>query len=453
MRMGIVADDLTGSHDIGVMFAKAGYLTDVYTYAPSDTIPDSGGSDICILNTGSRLDSPQVSYSKVRGATLALKEAGARQYFAKTSSAFVGPVGTQFDAVLDALGQDFAIVVVAFPKNGRVTVDGVHFVHGKKLEDSEFRNDPAHPMTRSSLVEILQSQTRRRVGLVDHSVIARGPGALCDALEKLRATCNYVVLDVISQTALRTIAQAVADAPVLCGSSALAEELPALWGDPGSGGAVLDLPEPNGMGVLCAAGSLMPQTIAQIRHMRNKGAAPFELNTLALFDSRTRQAEVDRLAGALELRLRHGQHVVVHTPNSASKVEKTRMLGAQRGLTRTEVARLVSETLAQVVATTRARCGLTRLVIAGGESSAAVCTRLGVKAMRVLYEIQPGVPSCLALGNTPLLLVLKSGSFGSPDFIEQAINHLQSLPDRRGERVPITAGSKNQEKINQGDSR
>jgi uncharacterized protein YgbK (DUF1537 family) len=44
--------------------------------------------------------------------------------------------------------------------------------------------------------------------------------------------------------------------------------------------------------------------------------------------------------------------------------------------------------------------------------------------MRVWKEIQPGLPSCISLTDPPLMLVLKSGSFGKPDFFEQAIRHL-----------------------------
>ena len=32
IRMGVVADDITGSNDIGIMFAKAGYRTRVYNF-------------------------------------------------------------------------------------------------------------------------------------------------------------------------------------------------------------------------------------------------------------------------------------------------------------------------------------------------------------------------------------------------------------------------------------
>jgi uncharacterized protein YgbK (DUF1537 family) len=88
------------------------------------------------------------------------------------------------------------------------------------------------------------------------------------------------------------------------------------------------------------------------------------------------------------------------------------------------VARRVTDSLAEIAARSLERSGGRRLLVAGGETSAAVCTRLGVAGMQVLDEIAPGVPACVSLGAAPLLLVLKSGSFGSEAFLEQALRYL-----------------------------
>ena len=159
--------------------------------------------------------------------------------------------------------------MVGFPKNGRQTIDGIHYVHGVKLEESEFRNDPVHPMDRSSLVDLLASQTKRRVGLVRHAVVGQGVVQLREEVAGMRGHYQYVIFDVVDQTSLKTIANALHHLPVLGGSSALAEELPVKVRERG----IQDqgsLPPSNGMGILCAAGSLMPQTKAQVEYMRQR---------------------------------------------------------------------------------------------------------------------------------------------------------------------------------------
>jgi uncharacterized protein YgbK (DUF1537 family) len=430
MKMGVVADDVTGSNDIGIMFAKADYLTHVYSFkgnvrsfaAPEN---DLDAPDILILDTNSRLDPPEVAYRKVFAATRELQQAGCRQFHNKTCSVFRGNIGAEFDAMLDALGLEFAVVVLGFPKNGRTTVDGIHYVHGKKLEDSEFRRDPIHPMRRSDLVGILQSQTKRKVALVTHEIIDEGPEALRDEIQRQRAQCQYLIMDVTDQSALATIARAVHDQAVLCGSSAIAEELPAVWGPPQTRQQGQDLPPRKELGILIVAGSLMPQTAAQIEHLRQKGVPCFVLDTSRLFDPAQREAHIASLSAYISTSLRTNSDTIFHSPNDPQALDTANRAGIARSISTTETSRLVSETLAEVTARVLADTGQNRFIVAGGETSAAVCARLGIDGMRVWKEIQPGLPSCVSLNDPPRMLVLKSGSFGKPDFFERALEHLK----------------------------
>ena len=430
MKMGVVADDVTGSNDIGIMFAKSDYLTHIYSFkenAVTFALPEEGVSapDIVIFDTNSRLDSPGVSYRKVFAATRQLQQAGCRQFHNKTCSVFRGNIGAEFDAMLDALGLEFAVVVLGFPKNGRTTANGIHYVHGKRLADSEFRSDPIHPMKRSDLVGILQSQTQRRVALVTHEIIDRGAEALRDEIQRQRAQCQYLILDVTDQAALKTIARAVHDEPVICGSSAIAEELPAVWGPPLTRQQGQDLPPLTEMGILVIAGSLMPQTASQIEHVERKSVPCLVLNVSRLFNPMEKEAEIARLSTDIAANLRIGNDVVFHSPNDAQALEAANQAGMAHFESRTEVSRRVSEALAEVTARTLEQTGQNRLVVAGGETSAAVCARLGIDGMRVWKEIQPGLPSCISLNDPPRMLVLKSGSFGRPDFFERALEHLR----------------------------
>ena len=431
MKMGVIADDITGSNDIGIMFAKSSYLTHVYSFkedAPALAAPldHLSAPNIVILDTNSRLDPAEVAYNKVFAATRQLQRVGCRQFHNKTCSVFRGNIGAEFDAMLDALGLEFAVVVLGFPKNGRTTVDGIHYVHGKKLEDSEFRQDPIHPMRRSDLLGILQSQTKRKVGLLTHSIVNEGAKVLRDEIQKMRARCQYLILDVTDQAALATIARAVHDEPVLCGSSAIAEELPAVWGPAPVHAQPADLPPAEGVGILVTAGSLMPQTVAQIEHLRQQNGVPgFELNTLRLFDPAERESEIAGLSVMISASLLTGNDVIFHSPNDSQALEISRQAGMAHSASKTEVSRLVSESLAEVTARVLVETGQNRLVVAGGETSAAVCDRLGVDGMQVWREIQPGLPSCVSLKEPRRMLVLKSGSFGKPDFFERALEHLR----------------------------
>lgn len=441
--IGVVADDITGAHDIGSMFAKSGALVHVFSYNEALSQEDITRwelPDVLILDTDSRFDLPEVAYRKVFQATKMLQELGCQQFYKKTCSAFRGNIGPELDAMLDALDEDFAAVVAGFPKNGRQTIDGIHYVHGVKLEDSEFRNDPVHPMVHSSLVELLREQTKRHVGLVHHTVIGQGVSLLREEVQKLQGQYQYVILDVVDQNSLKTIAEALHRLPVFGGSSALAEELPVSrrkrsTQDPDP------LPRSSGVGVLCAAGSLMPQTAAQVEYMRQKGAFVLELESLRMLDETKRSLAIKELSDKIGTYLHLGKDVVVHTSNDSKVVEETKRAGKAKGLTTTEVSQLVSQGLASVVAICVETLGLNRLLIAGGDTSAAVCAGLGVEGMRVWQEIEPGIPSCISLGDLPLFLVLKSGSFGKPDFFAKAVAHLRNEGEQSIDSAKQPAGS------------
>jgi uncharacterized protein YgbK (DUF1537 family) len=426
--IGVIADDITGSNDIGVMFGKAGYIADIYSYDFSTLSQISEGKpDVLIFDTNSRLDEAKTAYDKVFKATKDIQKAGASQFFNKTCSVFRGNIGAEFDAMMDALGEEFAIVVVGFPKNGRQTINSVHYVHGNKLEESQFKDDPIHPMKESNLVSILQAQTKRKVKAVHHDIIKKGSTVIKKKIQQLKVSENaqYVILDVGDQQDLFEIAQAVHEETVICGSSALAEEIPKVRKQQEVRTSALPLPElDKKKGIFCAAGSLMPQTYDQIEYMKNKEKLVVELDTLSLLTTNHSDEMIAQLIRRVVTTINEGKNVILHSSNTRDKVRATKEEGAKRGWSNTEISRYISETIAHITANVIGQTEQYRFVIAGGDTSATVCEALQIRGMRVWEEIQPGLPSCLSHTDPPYLFVLKSGSFGSPDFIEQAINHL-----------------------------
>jgi 3-dehydrotetronate 4-kinase len=80
---------------------------------------------------------------------------------------------------------------------------------------------------------------------------------------------------------------------------------------------------------------------------------------------------------------------------------------------------LIEETLTHI-ARGLVDAGVSQLIVAGGETAGAVVGGLGVRALRIGPQIDPGVPWTCTLGEKPILLALKSGNFGSEDFFSRA---------------------------------
>ena len=101
-----------------------------------------------------------------------------------------------------------------------------------------------------------------------------------------------------------------------------------------------------------------------------------------------------------------------------------RVAALQARLGRDAAGALVEDAMAGIAGMLVA-AGVRRLVVAGGETSGAVVSRLGVRRLRIGAEIDPGVPWTLAEGRGPaMLLALKSGNFGGRDFFRQAFEAL-----------------------------
>ncbi|WP_134704617.1 four-carbon acid sugar kinase family protein [Ammoniphilus sp. YIM 78166] len=425
--IGIVADDTTGANDIGLMFSKHRYSVKIVTF--SEEMNLQADSDVLIIDTDSRLDSPELSYDKVFKATQALQQLGCTLYFNKTCSVFRGNIGKEFDAMMDALNEHFAVISLAFPKNGRQTKYGVHTMHGKLLEDSEFSKDPVHPMKKSYLVSILQEQTDRHVSLVSIDTVRRGAEFLRKALDEMRKTSTYCIVDAETQDDLTVIAEATRDFPVLCGSSAIGEELPKFWPSRNGRDPLADVDMEDQNGVLVVSGSLTPQTKAQTEYLISQAVPVLVLDSRKVFTSDEKELEIKRMSREAADLLKQGQEVLVMADNREEIVSETKDMGRRLGLDPLTVSKRISAALAEVTLHVVEETQLKRLVVAGGDTSGTVCRKLGIQGNVVLEEIETGLPSGLALGRK-MLIVLKSGSFGKKEFLLKAIDHLKVISEK-----------------------
>jgi uncharacterized protein YgbK (DUF1537 family) len=62
--------------------------------------------------------------------------------------------------------------------------------------------------------------------------------------------------------------------------------------------------------------------------------------------------------------------------------------------------------------------------VAGGETAGAVVQALGIQALQIGPQIDPGVPWTAVVGGPGLLLALKSGNFGTKDFFTKCFTQL-----------------------------
>jgi uncharacterized protein YgbK (DUF1537 family) len=415
--MGIIADDFTGATDIAGMLVKNGMRTIQTIGVPAQgTIPDDVDAVVVALKTRSIAARDAVAQSL--DALKALQAAGCVRFFFKYCSTFdstdqgnIGPVG---DALLDALGGKQAIYCPAFPENARTIFFGHLFVGDLLLSDTHMRHHPLNPMTDSSLVRVLARQTKHKVGLVPLKQVQAGSATLRGALDKLASDgVRHVIVDAVADTDLGIIGEAVGDDVLVTGGSGVALGLPAAYRRRGllshkSGADAL--PRIDGSAAVLA-GSCSAATLGQIANFKG---AHLALDTDAICRG---EPVGDKALAWAKGKLGAGPILL----SASDKPEAVKALQQKYGVEKSSHA--IENTMAQL-AKGLVAAGVGRLVVAGGETSGAVVGALDVTALRIGPEIDPGVPWTASVGSKPLLLALKSGNFGAPDFFTKAFAKL-----------------------------
>src|SRR5919199_4028111 len=118
LRIGVVADDLTGAADAGVQLARAGYRTAVAFHGAALAEAEAD-LDALVLDTDSRAFAADATRARVADAARAV--AAAPIVLTKIDSTLRGHVGAEVAAALAATGRRRAIVAPAFPAAGGTT--------------------------------------------------------------------------------------------------------------------------------------------------------------------------------------------------------------------------------------------------------------------------------------------------------------------------------------------
>lgn len=416
--LGCIADDFTGATDLANNLVRSG-MRAIQLIGPDAAQADDGSAaahDAVVVALKSRSIAPADAVRLSLDALAYLQGIGCEQFYFKYCSTFdstdAGNIGPVAEALLDALDAPVTIYCPAFPETGRSVYMGHLFVGDRLLNESGMQHHPLNPMTDADLVRVLARQCTRAVDKLTAAQMASGPDALRARLDALAAAgTSHVVVDTLSDADLMLLGRACVDMRLVTGGSGLAIGLArALAAD---GRIEADV----GAGRLSArdgpaailSGSASSATRGQVAWARARMAS-LKIDPLQL--ARDAQAAQRALDWACE-HLRAGPVLVYATDEPAV------VAAAQAALGREHAGQLVEQAMAQVACGLR-DAGLERLVVAGGETSGAVVAALGIKALRIGSQIDPGVPAVEALPGG-LILALKSGNFGAEDFFHKAL--------------------------------
>lgn len=421
--LGAIADDFTGATDLANNLVRAGMRCVQVIGVPDADLP-LDEVDAVIVALKSRSIPAKHAVADSLAALDWLRSRGARQVFFKYCSTFdstaAGNIGPVADALLERLEAKQTVMVPAFPLNGRTVYQGHLFVGDRLLNDSGMQHHPLTPMTDADLVRVLGRQTPHAVGLAARPMLAQGAAATRAHLEALAGQgVRHVICDTLDEDDLRVLAEAVVDHSLVTGGSGLGQALPAQYRHRGW---LAEVAEPGRLSpatgsALVLSGSCSRTTLGQVARFLEQHPG-FALDPLKLAEDERHLTQA--LVFARKALADDGP-VLIYASADPERVQVAQAaLGVERA------GELVEHALGELARTLVGE-GVGRLLVAGGETSGAVVSALGIRQLRIGDQIDPGVPwtqAPLPGRKAPLSLALKSGNFGGPDFFTCAFEVL-----------------------------
>jgi uncharacterized protein YgbK (DUF1537 family) len=405
----IIADDLTGAADCAIAFAKHG-LESVVAW---DKHRDAGGVPVLSVDAATRGLPPGLAAKRQVDVLAAHYTPGMRLY-KKIDSTLRGQPAAELAALLafeparTGGRSRIAIVAPAFPATGRVTVNGSIVVQGIPLEQTGlWAREHTYPS--ANLLEVLDG-AGLKAGLLTLETIAKGPKAVEAYLASARSRgITAVVCDAKTESDLAAVA---------VGSLPMGVEV--IW--VGSAGLASAL-------VTAATGSAPP--------VQSPTLMPGRKNVLVIVGT---LAEASRLQAKTLVESGSVRHVVISpdalfggpsTPAWRQGSEQlARHLAAQEDVLlelqltpNPDLARgaLLAERLAEFATGAGTFGGV---VATGGDTFYALLTRLGVHSIRLLDEVEPGVPLGITAGDVSIPVVSKAGAFGNAQSLQRSLERL-----------------------------
>jgi uncharacterized protein YgbK (DUF1537 family) len=376
--------------------------------------------DAVVVSLKSRSIEASIAVERSRAAEKWLRGRGASHVLFKICSTFDSTDKGNIGPVMDALRTDSAdrivLVTPAFPETGRTVYQGNLFVGSVPLNESPLKDHPLNPMHDSNLVRVLARQSRTKIGLVDLATVTRGPEAVRAKLADLADKgVGAVIIDAVFDLDLETIGAVAVEHTVSVGASGMGLGLArALAG--GTAVAPDLASDPIGGPAACLAGSCSQATLGQIANAEKiMPVLHLDPDQVVKGKDEARRA----LAWARE-RLGSGPVLIA----SSATPDEVATLQARHG--RDAAGHAIEQAMADI-AEGLVQSGVHRLVVAGGETSGAVVDRLKIPGFLVGAEIAAGVPVLRAVGakegakERAMLLALKSGNFGGPEFFSDAL--------------------------------
>jgi D-threonate/D-erythronate kinase len=407
-RWFILADDLTGAADSAIAFARRGLPAKVVW---GEARPEQHADAMALAYDAATRELDAAAAARQHGEALRRFLRPGVHVFKKIDSTLRGNPAEEIAAMLDVLHARAprmrVVIAPAFPAMGRTVRDGQIFVHGVPLPFTEF-----WPASREQDLAVLMNLLDT-VGVharhLSLSTVRGDPAALSSGFANGVAVCDAETVGDLERIASASLED---DAATVCiGSAGFAHALAQIASRASglSRGSHRCAVVTNG--ALIVVGSRTQASRAALTQLRTLGDLEGVSVSPALLMVDPLSSAAVELANGVGRTLARGVDVVVDISQSASAQD------AGNPQLAAALARLLAAPARHASA----------LVATGGETAAALLTRLGVEGLRLVDEIEPGIPLGLTLGEISVPAVTKAGGFGNEECLKRILSRLRFI--------------------------
>lgn len=417
-KIGIIADDFTGANDSGVRLAQKGLRSKVMLAPPAHPASEEPEIDVWIADTNSRSVASEQAYENVCAEINNLKQRGVTAFYKKIDSTLRGNIAAELKALQEQAALDVLLIAPAFPGMGRTVEDGHLYVYGQPVTETEFARDPKTPVLHDYIPDLLASEGVQ-VDVLD-SVRLRGEAPEQWIAQQARNGVKWIVCDTLEERDLAILASLEPKLGLAIGFAGSAGLINHLYTSAdGTVGQLAARPEK----VLVVSGSLSQNTQRQLAKLSERpGTCMIEIDPVALLENPAGvKQSVSKLGEASGW-----DSAVIFVSASERNRDEVKAWARQHGETAETAATVIAQGLGSLVNAAMEQYPFDAVIMTGGDTAKAICSRLGIRDLELKFEVEAGLP--LGVANwrgQEISVITKAGGFGKEDSLVHAMDYLK----------------------------
>lgn len=427
--VGIIADDLTGANDTALQFKKCNAKTKIlldYSIPPENDL----STEIWAISTESRNISAEQAEARVLETIENLnKNLNLEYFYKKIDSTLRGNIARETLTMVKTLNYDAAIIIPAFPSEGRITVGGYHLSKGTPIGRTEMARDPHSPITESYVPSLFKNQLKEDeqniVGLIGLKTIMNGAGPILIKINELiKEGKKLIIADSASAVDIEQVVLTInkSNYKILpAGTAATGSILAKLWlpeDDITEKNEQIIMPQmPN----LIISGSATQINSNQIEQL-DKTYDFDNIHTLPLTVEMVLNGINDDFVNDIVSQLSSGDTVVIHSSKLLENFDGFSDDSLRGELSRANLASKITDYLAELTKAITDKIKVL-LITLGGETSYKCCNAISAKELIMKDEVAPAIALCVDYKNQ--WIITKSGNLGNPKTLIEILKYIE----------------------------